>query len=291
MNKTNIFQKEENRNLARYSKKLFSADRVTTNAPRSMNKYHFHNTYELYYLFSGERYYFIKDKMYHVMPGDLVFINEYDIHCTTNVENRGYDRAVIDFRKEFLEDFLNCIENINLFECFKKEIHIIHLENQERVLFENLLNLIIKEYKQKNIGYEDYLKSMLLQILFLINRHSQHETNSPLQFAEKHNTISDIVGYINNHFDEDITLDLIAEKFFISPHYFSRNFKKSTGFNFVEYLNNVRVKEAQRLLFKTDLTVAEIGRITGFKSTTHFGRVFKNISGVSPLKYRKINRN
>lgn len=278
--------------LERYSKKLFFADRVETKAPRSMHKYHFHNSYELYYLYSGERYYFIKDKMYHVTPGDLVFINEYDIHCTTNVPNCGYDRVIIDFKKEFLEDFLNCVENINLFECFKKEPHIVHLDGEQRILVETLFKSIIKEQNQKNAGYDTYLKSSLLQILYLINRNiSQSQEPVTPHFIEKHNSISEIAGYINNHFDEDITLDFIAQKFFISPHYFSRNFKKTTGFSFIEYLNNVRTKEAQRLLFKSNLTVSEISRAVGYKSTTHFGRVFKTITGVSPLAYRKINRN
>ena len=288
--KLSLNQNTNSSNLARYSKKLFSIDHVKTDSPASMHKYHFHNSYELYYLYSGERYYFVKDKMYHVVPGDLVFINEYDIHCTTNVQDCGYERVLIDFRKEYLEDFLYCIENINLFECFKKTIHIIHLNDQERKLTESLFQSMEKEYKQKNPGYHSYLKSALLQILFIINRHSVSLEETE-HFNEKHNSISEIAGYINNHFDEEITLESVAEKFFISPYYFSRSFKKFTGFNFIEYLNNVRIKEAQKLLFKTDFPVSQISTIVGYKSTTHFGRVFKDITSVSPLSYRKMNRN
>jgi len=63
------------------------------------------------------------------------------------------------------------------------------------------------------------------------------------------------------------------------------------GFSFVEYLNGVRIKEAQNLLLKTDMSIVDISQTVGYKSLTHFGRVFKNVTGSSPRHYKKIMEN
>jgi len=81
---------------------------------------------------------------------------------------------------------------------------------------------------------------------------------------------------------------MLAEKFYLSPYYICKIFKESTGFTFIEYLNKMRVKEAQKLLRAKGSTVLGISEKVGFGSVSNFGRVFKEISGVSPLNFRKL---
>ncbi|MGE5606892.1 MAG: helix-turn-helix transcriptional regulator [Bacteroidota bacterium] len=97
------------------------------------------------------------------------------------------------------------------------------------------------------------------------------------------------IYYLNEHYQEDLNLKTIQERFFISPYHFSRTFKKITGFNFIEYLNSIRTREAQKLLKDSGLPVTEISEHVGFDNLTHFGRVFKKIVGTSPTNYRKNN--
>lgn len=250
--------------------------------------YHYHDCYELYYLYSGERYYFIKDKTYHITHGHLVLINSYYIHCTTNAGNHGFDRMLINFKKEFLDDLLFAINDVNLFECFHKNIHIIKLNAQEQHYVENLLHTMMNEYTSKEIGYIFNLKTMLLQLLLFMNRrNNQLESTGTDYMNPTHKVISEITGYININYAKNITLHNTSEIFYLSPCYLSRTFKKFTGFSFVEYLNDVRIKEAKRLLQDTELSITEIAESVGYKSTTHFDRIFKNTTGISPLTYRK----
>lgn len=263
----------------------FTIEKIMTDAPMPMRHYHYHDYYELYYLFGGERYYFIKDNSYHIKPGTFVLINKYDIHCTAASEGTGYGRFLINFDEEFLNDVLIAMNETKLLDCFKKDVQIIELDEKSRQYAQSLLETILTEYEAKETSY---VKALLLQLLLFISRHkSLTEDIVPDYINSSHRIISEIIGYINNNYAEDITLTDLSEKHYISPYHLSRTFKKISGLSFVEYLNNVRIKEAQKLLKKTDLTIGQIGEAVGYKSNTHFTRAFKKITDISPLSYRK----
>lgn len=267
----------------------FYTDRIVSSVAMNMSFSHFHDYYEIYYLVSGERYYFIKDKSYHIKSGELVLIKPYEIHMTRSSADKGYDRILLYFNKEYLKNFTDAIPNMNLFACFEKDIPVIRLNLQEQPFVQILLTTMLREFADKNADNALYLKASLMQLLLMINKHKERLIEDDCNYINaSHKTVSEIAGYINNNYYEPITLSSIANRFFISPCYLSRTFKKITGFTFVEYLNGVRIKEAQKLLHKTNLHVSEISEKVGYKSTTHFGRIFKNITGTSPLLYRKI---
>ena len=96
-----------------------------------------------------------------------------------------------------------------------------------------------------------------------------------------------ISDYISDHFQETLSLDSLAEQFYISKYYLSRSFHEVTGFGINEYINILRVKKAQSLLETTTLSVSEIASRTGFESITYLGRVFKKYQHVTPAQYRK----
>lgn len=269
-------------------KSTFFMERKANSSPKPSQYYHYHDCYEMYYLYSGERYYFIKDKTYHVKSGALVFIEPYTIHCSANFEECGFDRLLFNFKKEFIEKLLAAVGAGNPFECYEKNSHVIQLDLHERAFVEALFGTMMQEHLKHGETSEAYLKTSLVQLLLFISKNEHQLEAPPLDYANPtHRMISEITVYINNNFGEDITLSAISELFHISPCYFSRAFKANTGFSFTEYLNNVRVKESQKYLSHSDMSIMHIAEIVGFKSNTHFGRVFKNIIGMSPLAYRK----
>lgn len=267
----------------------FNVDKKTIIKADSMQNYHYHDSYEIYYLCEGERYYFINDKCFRVKKGSLVFINEYDIHYTTAMSDAGYERFLINFKKEFLKGTENS-EDMDLLACFGKGVHIIEFNLKQQQYIEALFEKMTEEFYNKAEGYMMYLKSSLTQLLIMINRYGRLGDESQGYMNSTHKTIAEITGYINNNFFEDISLKSISEKFFISPYYFSRTFKKVSGLSFIDYLNSVRIKEAQKLLIRTDKNITQISEDVGYKSTTHFDRIFKKIIGMSPLAYKKKNK-
>ena len=280
------------RTISNYSNYNIRVTRRFEQHPTSMQLYHYHNYYELYYLFSGERYYFIKDKTYHIKKGDLVLIKEYVTHCSAAAKNQPYKRVLVDFKKEFLSELNAVFAQDDLFHCFNNQIHVISVRPGDQPTLEHLLTDMVNEYKEKRPGYVSYLKASVAQMLLLANRHSDRRVEYNTDYMNQtHKIVAEAVGYINNNYNEDINLELISGKFFISTHYFSRIFKKSTGMTFIEYLNGIRIKEAQKLLATTRLSISEISERVGYKSSTHFGRLFKQLTKTSPREYRNLDHN
>jgi YesN/AraC family two-component response regulator len=87
-----------------------------------------------------------------------------------------------------------------------------------------------------------------------------------------------------------LTLPALSDHFYISTSHLSRLFKEVSGFTFTEYMNIVRIKEAQKLLRETNFKVADIAETVGFGNIAHFGRVFKENTNITPLQYRSLNK-
>ena len=95
--------------------------------------------------------------------------------------------------------------------------------------------------------------------------------------------------FISNHFESQITLDMIAKKYCMSTSYFSKRFKSVTGFGFKEYLNAVRIRHACDLLLTTNQNITEISYQCGFTDSNYFGDAFRKNMHMSPRDYRKMN--
>lgn len=254
-------------------------------SPKSMVKCHYHSKYELYYLYEGERIYFIHDKTYHIRKGTLVLIPPNVIHATMNVKDYIYDRFLLTFSKRDIDKVISCFSNVNFFEVFEKKIHVINFPPKEQLVIEAILE------SMNEIQDEEKRRFLLSHLLFIANNNKgikPKTTKADLTSTQK--TITDMMSYMNNNFSNNITLKDVSEKFFLDSCYISKTFKRVVGISFVDYINNVRIIEAKKLLATSDLSIISIATSVGFKSNTHFGRVFKKINGISPLQYRKHKR-
>lgn len=103
-------------------------------------------------------------------------------------------------------------------------------------------------------------------------------------------SIKEVTSYLDKHYQDDLYLESVAEKFGVTDKYLSKAFKESVHVNFHDYLNRVRMDAAKTLLVTTKQTVTEIGQAVGFNTHSTFFRVFKSIEGVSPTDYRRLNQ-
>jgi AraC-like DNA-binding protein len=252
----------------------------------NMKGCHSHHRYELYYLVSGERYFFIKDRTYLINQGDLAFINTLDLHKTNDTGQPDQETIIIEFDLSFITNQVGIASTA--VELLFNQHPVVKLPLNKQQYVENLLQMILQETKAQNLDFELNIQSLLLQLLIFTARAvNQAKPVKPPHINPTHAKITEIVRYMNQNFQEGVSLDSIGAVFHINPNYLSRIFKKVTGFTFIEYLNSLRIKEAQRLLRETKIKVVTIANQVGFDNQSHFGRVFRAFIGVSPLQYRK----
>lgn len=257
--------------------------------PRNMMSNHYHDAYEIYYLLEGERDYFIKGRTYHILKGDLILIDVNELHKTMDVS--AHERILLNFRRDFLPAaFQNALQN-DLFGCFHQDSNLLRLNTSEQDSVRELLMKMLAENEAVRSDSMLYLQALLIELLILLNRLMTQKSTGDFPFPNPiHQKISEIVEYMTANYQENITLGGVSERFEISKYYLSRMFKEVTGFTLIEYLNGIRIKQAQKMLRTTALNVTTISENIGFDSITHFGRVFKTITGSSPLQYRKALR-
>ena len=253
----------------------------------SMPSKHFHDKFEIYYLVSGERYYFIKDKTFRIKKGHLVFINVGELHKTTDTEVPDHERILVYFRKEFVTTSNHSIDSI-LNVLKQKKYCVLGLSLKEQQYVEKLVNEMNDEAVKAALGFEVCLQGLLMKLLVFIGRCiGSIDEHAYVSRSPKHEKVSEIIGYIDANFKEALTIPMISGRFFISPYYLSRIFKETTGFTLIEYINIARVKEAQKLLAGSDMKVIQVSERSGFGSVAQFNRIFKAVTGCSPLNYRK----
>ncbi|MFB9328307.1 AraC family transcriptional regulator [Paenibacillus aurantiacus] len=248
---------------------------------------HFHGTYEVYYLIAGEREFFIKDRTIVMSEGDVVIVSPHVLHRTTNAAMPEHERLIVNISPSGAGMTDGSIPDV-LQPLVEREYIVIRLTLHERLFIDALADGIRREIEEQKPGFELYATALAQQLLIRCCRQfAQGGMEPPASVSPMHERISEIVRYINGHYMQPLSLQRVADHFYVSSYYLSRFFKEATGFTFVEYVNSVRVKEAKQLLEHTGLKVGAIAKRVGFGSVTHFGRVFKEVTGYVPLYYRR----
>ena len=127
--------------------------------------------------------------------------------------------------------------------------------------------------------------------LTLILHYVEQECRSERQDIRPRNeTVEQICAYLAANYQQKLSLTEVAARFYISPYYLSRLFRRVTGQSIVDYINARRIEAAQKLLETTELSIGSVAEQTGFASAAHFRRVFRETMGVGPLQYRKSRK-
>jgi AraC-like DNA-binding protein len=258
---------------------------------QSMIRPHVHKSYEIYYLLEGERYYFIHNTTYHVKKGMLVLIEPSVIHRTISSGRPEHERLLINIEEEELKRFASGFGTYDWFEGFVTNRPVISLDITKQSALREMMFTIYNWYRDNPIDNRQRIMLKIMEVLIFISdtqKEIDEKKEPKLEVEDPMFTrISQVVQYINEHYGEVMSLESLAKQFYFSSYYLSRNFKKTTGFNLKEYINQVRILEAEKKLAQENRPISEISREVGFESQTHFGRVFKQYKGISPSVYRK----
>jgi len=254
--------------------------RVASDTNPGMKNFHYHDSYEIYYLVNGTRNYVIGDDYFSLVKGDMVLIKPGLLH---KAAGKAYDRIVINFTPKYLNRFFTPEALSVLLKCFDGG-KFVKIPFEYRTKIVGLLEKISGMLEEK----EEFTFIYLTEFLSCISDIKQEQDYDSGNHIDDERLIAKILHYINKNYAEIENISQISDKFFITKFHLCRIFKEATNTSVIEYLNRVKIKKACSLLEKTNKTVLEICVMCGFNSSVYFCKLFKKLMNVTPSQYRKI---
>lgn len=245
---------------------------------RTISGSHYHNEHELYYLVAGETKYVVGERIFHLKPGDFIFIPRGVPHQTDSEGCMNRERLLLSIQDNVFDPFLQPVLEELSEQC------IFRIPTARRHLTQTLLQQIQQEFQKQDdhwlLSVRLLTQQLLVQLCRLRSEYTPDDT-------EDETLINAIAAHIRVHYAGDLSLPVLSKQFGLSESCLSRKFKQITGMGLSEYITNVRIHNAARLLTEQSLTVSEVAFRCGYNDSNYFAAVFKRHKGTTPLKYAR----
>jgi len=255
-----------------------------------------HEYYEMVYAKKGISVFEIEGMKVTVGPNDIIIIKPHKVHslkiqeggtCEFIVLYFSFARRDSESEKSYpseipIEDFINFFTGHHTGPFLKLKV------NHKNDII-TLLNRIVAEKSGEQFGSDFLIHLLILELFVMISRVLKLEWERSIaeDSPQQKELVELAIQFIRDHYERDINLNDICGYVFLSPSYFTRIFKKETGYSPISYLINTRIERAKELLAETEEKVNEIALSVGFSSQQRFNEAFKKITGMTPLEYRK----
>ncbi len=244
---------------------------------------HHHEFFEVYFFVGGKVDFLVEGKNYALQHGDILLINPQELHQAKVVHDLMYERYVLWINKSYLLSF----ENLN--SCFLYDspthINLVRPDIVTRALLQEILEKLNQEFYSDNLGSNLYAQGLLMQFLVLINRLASTSTPIKTKVSEE-STVTRVLHYIGAHFTEKLTVEDIADHFFVSKYYLSHEFSKEVGTSIYRYILFRRLMFAKEMM-ENGVSPIDVYQSCGFSDYSNFYRAFKTEYGISPKEYMK----
>jgi AraC family transcriptional regulator, transcriptional activator of pobA len=249
---------------------------------------HWHDHLEWIIITKGAYRVQVGSQFQDVYAGDVIFVNTKQIHSAFP-ESKDSELYAIVYNEALIRNSgLDNTEKKYILPLLTNDVRFptYYRANQpETLMIQECLTKIIKNYLKKPLGYELLVKSNLLESIGYAFQLSEVASN-PKGNKDK-GSIDPVLLHLSNHLHEPLSIGEAAKICCLSPNYFCYVFKRATGKTLTEYINMLRIHEAERLLRTHSYTVQQVAHMVGYSNLTYFGRVFKNFKNATPSELLK----
>lgn len=248
--------------------------------PREVTVHH-HDFYEVFFFLGGNVSYRAEGQLYRLKPGDVLLISPMVLHQPIlNSDTTDYERIILWVDRDYLSGFGHGA----LARCFEGErVRLFHLSaSVRRAELTELLARLVRESYGNEFGSELYAEGLFLQVMTELNRLNQKSDR--LAPREDSPLVTELLNYINEHFNEPLSLEGLAKRFFISKYHLSHAFSRAVGTGVYRYIMLRRLTVARQLLSE-GVAPGEVYGRCGFQDYTSFFRAFKAEYGVNPRSF------
>lgn len=252
---------------------------------------HWHEEMEVVIATSGRCLYDVDFKKYEVKEGDILIIPPISLHSFEQKDNEVFKGYVILFNAAMINNALDICSSKYIFPVFNNQmnlpIHIPFKDEHNSPLTKIIKNILISHTKKQD-GYELSIKISLMEFIYYFIKHSLCKKEQDTVLTDKSTLqIKRIINYIEEHFNEKITLEILSNYAGISEYHLAHKFKKYTGQSPIEYINFYRLSLAANKLIESDEQIINIAIDTGFNNISYFNRAFKKRFTMTPKEYRQ----
>ena len=253
---------------------------------------HWHDCFEILYILEGRARQIINNIEFKTEKGDVVIIKQGDVHetyCDKDIDCKilvvKFLPAIFNTLNGSLNEFLYIFSFLNM---EKSPIYHLVPDNPWHVQLVAVMNSMNEEFIKESVGFELIIRGYFYQMLALLIRSQMiNIVNTEESCEADKENMALITEYVKSHISEQVNLSQIADLLHLNYSYCSRYFKKLTGNNFKNYIQFVRICEAERLIVTKGVSITKAAYSCGFPDVSSFGKAYRKIRGCSPSHLKK----
>ena len=248
---------------------------------------HHHDFYEIYLLLRGQVSYTVENHLYRMRPGDIMLVSPLELHqARIMTDAEPYERIVLWAARAYLESLSS--PRTSLTRCFDTTVpghtNLLRLPGAGSAEMRRRLERLGELHQQDAYGSDLLTAGCLVELLVELNRAAAERRGQQTADCSTDQVVDAVVSYINEHYNEPLTLDLLAEKFFISKYHLLRKFDAQMGTTVHRYILQKRLLIAKQLL-AGGVAPSEACGYCGFGDYANFYRAFRSEYGATPRQY------
>lgn len=240
--------------------------------------YHYHDFHKVIIFLSGKAAYHIEGKSYYLKPWDILLVNRHAIHKPEIDFSVPYERFVLWIRDD--------IKSTELLRCFQKAIdrsyNLIRLDSDTQEKLKQLLYELEAALKGEKFGSDLLGSALFTQFMVYVNRiFLEKQYIYDTRSYSSDSQIEELLRYINHNLTEDLSIETLARKYYLSKYHMMRKFKEETGYTIHNYIISKRLLLA-RTKISEGTPILKAAQLSGFSDYTTFSRAYKKQFGIAP---------